>query len=238
VEMDDDLEDKVVELIQMKKREDESVELYIYHFDTYAGQVRYAIDKEDLICWFISGLNEPCCSKVILLSLTSFDAAKTIAEIIEKHLLEAENKEKIVGIMNDDKEMSETNNKDMPVAYCDEILQQDTKSLDIDEISHEAEIVEYEIEIMSELEKVKMDEVKNLRDGLLDWLTIIGNGYLEKYNDEDMLVIKNKLQIGDNEHYANMGMFTMNNLGSHETDNHGWSYSCVYCSLIQEGQLD
>ncbi|CAG8846256.1 45741_t:CDS:1, partial [Gigaspora margarita] len=191
VEIDDDLEVKIVELIQMKQREEESVKMYTYRFDTCAEQVRYAIDKEDLICWFISSLNEPCRSKVIPLSLTSFDAAKTIAEIMEKHLLEVENKEKIVGITNDDKEMSETNNKDMPVAYHDEILQQDTKSLDmfdkmdIDDISHETKTVEHIIGIMSELKKVKMNKVENSSNRLLDWLTIIGNRYLEKYDDED-----------------------------------------------------
>ncbi|CAG8635333.1 7202_t:CDS:1, partial [Gigaspora rosea] len=56
---------------------------------------------------------------------------------------------------------------------------------DIDEISHEAKIVEHEIEITSELEKAKMDKVENSSDGLLDWLTIISDGYLEKYDDED-----------------------------------------------------
>ncbi|CAG8802197.1 24294_t:CDS:1, partial [Gigaspora rosea] len=50
---------------------------------------------------------------------------------------------------------------------------------DIYETSHEAKIVEYEIEIMGELEKAKMDEVENSSDGLLDWLTIIDDGYLE-----------------------------------------------------------
>ncbi|CAG8718302.1 40032_t:CDS:2 [Gigaspora margarita] len=49
-------------------------------------------------------------------------STKTIAEIMRKHLLEVENKEEIVGIMNDDKKMSKINNKDLPIAYHDEIL--------------------------------------------------------------------------------------------------------------------
>ncbi|RIB11039.1 hypothetical protein C2G38_2204490 [Gigaspora rosea] len=118
VELDDDLEVKIVELIQIKQREEESVEIYTYCFDTCAGQ-------------------------------------------------------------------------------------QDTKSLgmfdktDVDEISHEAKIVEHEIEITIELEKAKMDEVENSSDGLLDWFTIIGDRYLEKYDDKDMLVIENELQAID-----------------------------------------
>ncbi|CAG8513499.1 22703_t:CDS:2 [Gigaspora margarita] len=104
------------------------------------AEVRYAIDEENLICWFITSLNKPC-QKV-------------------------ENKEKIVGITNDDKKISEMNNKDLPIAYHNKILQQDTKLLgmfdktDIDEISHEVKIVEHKIEITSKLEKVKMDEVE------------------------------------------------------------------------------
>ncbi|CAG8802196.1 24293_t:CDS:2, partial [Gigaspora rosea] len=95
VELDDDLEVKIIELIQMKQREEESVKMYTYRFDICA--------KQDLICWFVSGLNKPCNCEVMPLSLISFDAAKTIAEIIEKHLLEVENKEEIVGITNDGK---------------------------------------------------------------------------------------------------------------------------------------
>ncbi|CAG8679134.1 26323_t:CDS:2, partial [Dentiscutata erythropus] len=51
-------------------------------------QVRYAVDEEDLICWFISGLKELCRSKVMALSLTSFEAAKVVAEMMDKHWLE------------------------------------------------------------------------------------------------------------------------------------------------------
>ncbi|RIB03390.1 hypothetical protein C2G38_2255013 [Gigaspora rosea] len=218
VELDDDLEVKIIELIQMKQREEESVKMYTYRFD---------------IC---------------------------------------------------------------------------AKQTDIYETSHEAKIVEYEIEIMGELEKAKMDEVENSSDGLLDWLTIIDDGYLEKhvngtykvdqsshykigvetdydqkfvnkgfnigmnmvenYYENEILVenivfrmfinirsaymvnangiinvencyphrIDNEKNtqiglhndqygnidhIGDNEHNANMGMFTTNNLGNHEMDNYG-----------------
>ncbi|RIB01650.1 hypothetical protein C2G38_2039989 [Gigaspora rosea] len=146
--------------------------MYIYRFEICAEQVRCAVDEHDLIYWLISGLNEPCCSNVMPLSLISFDAAKIIAEIMEKHLLEIENKEEIVGITNDDKEISKTNNKYLPIAYCDEILQLNPKSLDIfdkvdiNNMDHKTKIVEYEIEIKSELEKVKTDEVENSSDGL------------------------------------------------------------------------
>ncbi|CAG8594040.1 1631_t:CDS:2, partial [Gigaspora margarita] len=172
VETDDNLEDKIIELVQIKQIENESAKMYTYRFDT-------------------------CAEQVILLSFASFEAAKVVVKIMEKHLLEIKNNEKMIKIMND-KEMNVFDKGD------------------IDNMDHEVKIVEHEIEMKSELEKVKMGEVENSSDGLLDWLTIIGDGYLEKYDDEDI----------NNEHYVNMGMFTTNNLGNHEVDNHGWSYSC------------
>ncbi|CAG8851468.1 6844_t:CDS:1, partial [Gigaspora margarita] len=146
--------------------ENESAKMYMYHFDTCTEQVRYAVDEHDLIYWFISGLKKPCRSKVMPLSFALFEAAKVVAEIIENHLLKIENNEKMFKIMNDE-----------------EINVFDKE--DIDNIDHEVKIVEHEIEMKSELEKVKMGEVENSSEGLLDWLTIIGDGYLEKYNDED-----------------------------------------------------
>ncbi|CAG8850022.1 4037_t:CDS:2, partial [Gigaspora margarita] len=77
----------------------ESVGMYIYYFDTDVEYVKDAIDKNNRICWFISG--------------------------------------------------------------------------DINNMNHKAKIIEYKIKIKSELNKVKMDEVENLSDGLLNWLIII-----------------------------------------------------------------
>ncbi|CAG8808290.1 46070_t:CDS:2, partial [Gigaspora margarita] len=123
-------------------------------------KVRYAVDEEDLICWFISGLKELCHSK------SSFSDYK-------KYFLAVENKEEIVRIKKNDKN-----------------LQQNSKSLDkidIDNIDHKTEAIKHIIRITNELEEDKSDKVENSSDGLLDWLTIIGNGYLEKYDDKDIL---------------------------------------------------
>ncbi|CAG8853668.1 20860_t:CDS:2, partial [Gigaspora margarita] len=111
----DNLEVKIVELIQMKQREEESVKMYMYCFDI-------------------------CAEQVMPLSLTLFDAAKTIAEIMKKYLLEVENKKKIVGIMNDDKEINIFDKTNLA------------------NISYEVKIVEHKIKIMSKLEKIKMDK--------------------------------------------------------------------------------
>ncbi|RIB22035.1 hypothetical protein C2G38_2174932 [Gigaspora rosea] len=118
VETDDNLENKIIELVQIKQKKNESAEMYKYHFDT-------------------------CAEQVILLSLMSFDTAKTIAEIIEKHLIEVENMEEIVGITNNGKEITRYDIFD---------------KTDIDEISHEAETVEY----TSELEKPEENNFVNV----------------------------------------------------------------------------
>ncbi|CAG8729985.1 38451_t:CDS:2, partial [Gigaspora margarita] len=175
VETDDNLEDKIIKLVQIKQIENEFAEMYMYRFDT-------------------------CAEQVMPLSFALFEAAKVVAEIMKKHLLEIENNEKMIKIMNDE----EMNIFDKG---------------DIDNIDHEVKIVEHEIEMKSELEKVKMGKVENSSNGLMDWLTIIGDGYLEKYDDENTL-------IGNNEHYANMGRFTTNNLENYKMDNHGLSYLC------------
>ncbi|CAG8844336.1 35866_t:CDS:2, partial [Gigaspora margarita] len=94
VETDDDLEDKIAKLVQIKQKEDEFVEIYIYCFETCAKQVRCIVDEHDLIYWFVSGLNKLYHSKVIPLSFLTFEAVKVVMTIIEKHLLEIENSKK------------------------------------------------------------------------------------------------------------------------------------------------
>ncbi|CAG8825567.1 25562_t:CDS:1, partial [Gigaspora margarita] len=63
----------------------------------------------------------------------------------------------------------------------------------INNIDYEAKIVEHEIKIKKNQNK----QVENSNDGLLNWLTIISDGYLEKYDNKIILVIKNKLRAID-----------------------------------------
>ncbi|CAG8630122.1 25293_t:CDS:2, partial [Dentiscutata erythropus] len=150
---------------------------------------RYAVDEEDLICWFIYGMKELCRSKVIALSLTSFETAKVVAEIMEKHWLEVENKE-MIRIMNE--ETSETNHKDLLVFYHIEALQQNTKSSDVYDRMDIDDITETESDNANTLVVGNYDEYENSKIALHTEQLIVNlsDAHIDEYKIRHSLIIE------------------------------------------------
>ncbi|CAG8586277.1 45071_t:CDS:10, partial [Gigaspora margarita] len=115
--------DNVIWITSKKQKAIESVEMYIYRFDTCVEPIENMVDEDDVVYWFVSGLKEPYRSELLTSSCSSYHVVKVVAIAMEKQLLKV-NKQKTISVVNNEEEtINKMQEENLPIVTQSEKLE-------------------------------------------------------------------------------------------------------------------